>query len=331
MTKAHKGTRASVAVAVVVLASRLMSGQAASPGHAGNPASAAPRTPWGDPDIQGVFTNEEELNVPMERPDRFGGRTVDTIREEELAQVGRESNETRRQGETQNNGFSGLSPQRFDLKPSRAWFVIDPPDGRIPPLTELGRQRSSAYAAQMGAAPTSAESQNLWYRCISLGVPASMMPSVGGAPYRILQSPGFVAIVYERMHEARVVPLDGRPHVATGVTAYMGDARGHWDGDTLVVDTRNIKGQYRVTSAAGPDLHVTERFTPTKSGAIEWRVTIEDQSAWTAPWTFSMPLRRVDESQQPLEEGCHEGNYPLRNMLSGARADDRSTDEATVK
>ena len=158
-----------------------------------------------------------------------------------------------------------------------------------------------------------------------------MMPSVGGATYRILQSPGFVAVVYERLHETRVIPLDGRRHVATTIGAYMGDPRGHWDGDSLVVDTRNIKGRYRVTSAAGPDLHVTERFTPTRSGAVEWRVTLDDPSAWAAPWTFAMPLQRVDESQQPLEEACHEGNYPLRNMLSGARADENSTGAATVR
>jgi hypothetical protein len=147
-----------------------------------------------------------------------------------------------------------------------------------------------------------------------------MMPMPDGATYRIIQAPGYVAIQYEMLHEARVIRLDGWPHVGSAVIAYMGDARGHWDGDALVVETTNIKGQFQMTAAAGEDVRVVERFTPMPSGSLEWTVTIDDPSGWTRPWTFSMPLTRTDESQSPLEQACHEGNYVLRNILSAARA-----------
>jgi len=129
-----------------------------------------------------------------------------------------------------------------------------------------------------------------------------------------------VAIVYERLHETRVIPLDHRPHLSGRITGYMGDARGRWAGDTLIVETTNVKGSVRLTSAAGPNLRIVERFTRSPSGSLERSVTLDDPSAWTRQWTFSMPLRLVDDAQQPLEEACHEGNYPLGNMLSAARA-----------
>jgi hypothetical protein len=286
-------------------------------------AGARPRTPWGDPDLQGVFTNENEVRVPLERPDRFAGRSLESITPRELEELARELNESRRQ-QAESQAFGGLSPQRYDLKPTRAWLIVDPPDGRIPPLTPLGQQRSRAYAERVARTPTSAADSNLWYRCISIGVPRSMMPMVDGAPYRIIQSPGYVVIQYEIMHEARVIPLDRRPHVGQAITGYMGDARGRWDGDTLVVDTTNFKGDFQTTSAAGNELHIVERFRPTKGGSLEWSVTIDDPSGWARPWTFSTPLTKIDDRQGPLENGCHEGNYTLRNILSAARAEDKA-------
>jgi hypothetical protein len=285
-----------------------------------------PRTPWGDPDLQGVYTNEDELRVPMERPARFAGRDLSSITADEMHDVARELNESRARN-PESRAFGGLSPQRYDLKPSRAWLVVDPVEGRIPPLMPLGEQRRNEYAARLSRVPGSAEDTNLWYRCISIGVPRTMMPTPDGATYRIVQAPGYVAIQYETMHETRIVPLDGRPHIGPAITGYMGDARGHWDGDMLVVETTNIKGQFQTTSAAGSGLRIVERFTPAASGALEWSVTIDDASGWTRPWTFSMPLTRADESQGPLENGCHEGNYVLRNILSAARAEEHQPSE----
>ena len=285
--------------------------------------SAAPRTPWGDPDLQGVFSNEHEIGVPMERPERFAGRTLDSITPAELADFARELNESRQRRFSDNAAFAGLSPQRFGLKPTRPWLIVDPPDGKIPPLTALGEQRRRAYAERVARVPAAAQDSNLWYRCISIGVPRSMMPMEDGAAYRIVQSPGYVAIQYEMMHEARVIPVDGRRHLGPAIGMYMSDARGHWDGDTLVVETTNFKGEFQMTSAAGKELRIIERFKPEASGSLEWAVTIDDPTGWTRPWTFAMPLERVAEDQGPLENACHEGNYTLRHILSAARAEEQ--------
>ena len=294
------------------------------------PSSASPaptrrwspaRTPWGDPDLQGVYTNTDEFNVPLERPDRFKGRKVTDITAEELAEFTRQSNDARRRAFEQNNAFRGLAAGNFDLRPSRAWLVVDPPDGRIPPLTTEGQQRQAAFAARLDAPPESAEALNLWYRCISLGVPRSMMPSQDGAPFRIVQAPGFVTIVYERMHEARVIPVGGLPHVGRDMRSYVGDARGSWEDNTLVVETTNFRGEFQMTSAASKNLRVVERFTPAAPRSLEWSVTIDDPAGWTRPWTFTMLLKETKE--QLFEDGCHEGNHVIRNILTAARADER--------
>jgi len=279
------------------------------------------RTPWGDPDLQGVFSNENEVRVPLERPERFAGRSLESITARELDELGRDLNESRRQ-QAESQAFGGLSPQRFDLKPTRAWLIVDPPDGKIPSLTPLGRQRARAFAARTAQTPASAADWNLWYRCISIGVPRSMMPMVDGAPYRILQSPGYVVIQYDIMHEARIIPVDPRPHVGPAIIGFMGDARGRWDGDTLVVETTNFKGEFQMTSAASRDLRIVERFTPVEGRNLQWSVTIDDSTGWTRPWTFAMPLTRMPDDQGPLENACHEGNYTLRNILSAARAEE---------
>jgi hypothetical protein len=269
-----------------------------------------------------VFTNERELGVPLERSDRFAGRTADSVTLQELAAFGRELNEGRQRRAEQ--AFGGLSAQRRDVAPSRAWLLVAPPDGQLPPLTPLGLQRQQAYAAGVQRPLTTAADSNLWYRCISLGVPRSMMPLPDRGTIRIVQAPEYVAIQLEMMHETRVIPLDRRPHVNDAIRMYMGDARGRWEGDTLVVETRNFNGEFQTTSAAGKDLLIVERFTPRPSGSLEWTVTIEDASGWTRPWTFAMPLTRATDDQGPLESACHEGNYPLRNMLSAARAEEQA-------
>jgi hypothetical protein len=162
----------------------------------------------------------------------------------------------------------------------------------------------------------------LYDRCITRGIPSSMMPAGYGSLYEIVQSPGYVAIRYEMIHETRVIPVDGRTHVDESVRQYLGDARGRWEGDTLVVETRNFKAQ-SAPQRASENVVMTERFTPTAPDTLEWTVTFDDASTWVRPWTFSMPLTRIDYSQRPLEYACHEGNYAMRNILSGARAAER--------
>ena len=179
----------------------------------------APRTPWGDPDLQGVYTNIEEQRVPVERPARFAGRTLESITASELAEFARETNT--RAEQRRDRAFAGLSPMRFDLAPSRPWLLTDPSDGRIPALTPLGQARRQAYETRVAQVPAAAQDSNLWYRCISIGLPRSMMPTGDGDTCRIVQSPGFVAVQHEIMHEARVIPLDRRPHVGSALRAYL--------------------------------------------------------------------------------------------------------------
>jgi hypothetical protein len=312
---------------LLAVTSELSAQHAPSDGAAARSAGSPSRTSWGDPDLQGIWTNTNELGVPLERPQRFSGRSHSDITPGDLEEVAREINQRRRQN-PENGAFGGLTAVAgFDLRPSRAWLLIDPPDGRIPALTPAGQDRQAAFEARLRAAPESAAGLNLWYRCISIGVPRSMMPSQDGAPYRIVQAPGIVVISYERMHEARVIPLDGRPHVGDAIRSYMGDPRGHWEDGSLVVETTNFKGAFQMTSAASEKLLVTERFTPISAQAIQWSVTVEDSSAWAQPWTFSMPLTKTTE--QLFEDGCHEGNYTIRNILSGARAEERAAGAST--
>jgi hypothetical protein len=159
----------------------------------------------------------------------------------------------------------------------------------------------------------------LYDRCITRGIPASMMPAGYGSRYEIVQAPDSVAIRYEMIHEARVIPLDRRAHIARSVEQYLGDARGWWDGDTLVVETTNFRGD-SAPQRASAAVKMIERFARTAADTVEWTVTFEDPTTWTRPWTYSMPLTQVDYAQQIYEYACHEGNLAMRHILSGARA-----------
>jgi hypothetical protein len=158
-----------------------------------------------------------------------------------------------------------------------------------------------------------------------------MMPAIYGSSYSIVQGPNTVAITYEMIHETRVISLDSRPHVGTAIASYMGDARGHFEGNTLVVETTNFKDQIAYRNANGATLKIVERFTPINPGTVEWSTTVDDPATWTRPWTFAMNLTKKDPSQQPFEYACHEGNYGLRNILSGARAEERARAAAPSK
>ena len=159
----------------------------------------------------------------------------------------------------------------------------------------------------------------LYDRCITRGIPNSMMPAGYGSRYEIVQSPDTVAIRYEMIHEARVIPLDRRPHIASGLKQYLGDARGYWDGDTLVIETTNFRAE-TAPQRSSESVKMIERFTRTSANTVEWTVTFEDPTTWERPWTYSMPLAQVDYTQRIYEYACHEGNLAMRNILSGARA-----------
>ena len=320
-----------------------------SAGFAGQHAPASyspPRTPWGDPDLQGTYTNKYEQSTPLERPEQFAGRRVDEIRGAELAGIlaTRNTQVVER--------AAGVGPPQFRdtlevTKGSRAWLIVDPPDGRVPPMTPAARKRvgppdpfqdsgiqgivnarvRSPSSFDADSSFKSIEDFDLWERCITRGVPGAMMPHILGNSYEIVQSPGLVAIRYELVHDVRVISLDGRPHVPRAIDLEMGDARGHWEGNALVVESTNFKDRSTYRNANAATLRLVERFTRTSTDQIEWTVTVDDPATWTRPWTFSMPLTRTD-TEPVLEFACHEGNYAVPHILSGAREAERAAESA---
>ena len=287
-----------------------------------------PRTPWGDPDISGAYTNSDESGIPFERPEEFAGRRLEDFTRAELAALTKQRQQQTIERAPGLSEFPGAtSPmhwfENYFAANSRAWLVSDPPDGKVPPVTDEGRKRAGdRAAARTGRGPADSwEDRSLYDRCITRGVPGSMMPAIYGNSYQIQQGPGVVTMTYEMVHDTRVIPLDNRPSLSPKIRQYLGDARGRWDGNTLVVETANFndKVPYRGSS---DQLRIVERFTPIGPDTLEWSITFDDARTWTRPWTFVMNLTH-DESQPPFEYACHEGNYGLRNILSAARADER--------
>jgi hypothetical protein len=288
-----------------------------------------PRTPWGDPDLAGDYNNSDESGIPFEKPDEFKGRRAEDITPAEFARLVQQRQEQTIERTPGLSEFPGAtSPmhwfENYYAANSRPWLVVDPADGKVPPQTAEAQQRARArQQARAGRGPADSwEDRSNYDRCITRGIPGSMMPAIYGNSYRIHQGPGFVTITYEMVGDTRVIPLDGRPHLPGRFRHYMGDARGRWDGNTLVIETTNFtdKTPYRGSS---DQLKLVERFTPLGPDTVEWAVTFEDAHTWARPWTFAMNLTR-DPSQPPFEYACHEGNYGLRNILAAARAEERA-------
>ena len=301
---------AAVAVAAVAAVARreVVAGRVTVP-------YSAPRTPWGEPDLQGTYTNGDEFSAPMERPDAFANRRVQDITSSELVRL----NDERNRAIEAKKGEWDEHPESPRVRNSRAWLVTDPPDGRIPSVTNDSLKRGTARANGLRASDASPWIQaDLVSRCITRGLPGSMLPRIdGNNHYEFVQGPGVVAITYEMMNETRVIPLTGTAHVGAAIRSYMGDARGHFEGDSLVIETAIFSGlaPYRGSSE---HLHLVERFTPIATDRLEWSVTLHDPATWVSPWTFAMTLTRTTE--RPLEFACHEGNYALRHMVSARLA-----------
>ena len=296
-----------------------------------------PRTPWGDPDLQGIFTTDDELGVPFERPEQFAGR--ETITDEEFAQ--REA-QARRLAEADSEEFvvpragagpeggGGTGPPSHWIergKPSkRSSIVIDPADGRIPYLNDAARQRSTmaVNARTSGRRPFDGpEAMDLYDRCITRGFPHVIFPTIYDNTSQIVQGPGFVAIRYEMIHDARVISLEGRDHLSPKIRPYFGDSRGHWEGDTLVVDVTNFPATIVNYRGASASMRVTERFRRVDAGTVRYEVTITDPTTFSRPWTAALSLKKDGRQVQVPEYACHEGNYAMTNILSGARAEER--------
>jgi hypothetical protein len=320
MTARTSSGAAAAVVAVLLIAANAF---AQTPGVA--------RTPWGDPDLQGTFTNKDEVGTPLERPSEFEGRRIEDITPAEVAAILKKRLDDRPRVVAAAPGRIGPIEwqSQVDLtKGSRLWFVTSPPDGKIPPLTVEGHARAAArQEAERERGPADSWLDlDLSARCITHGLPGSMIPGVSGNSYEIFQAPGYVAIRYESINEVRVIPLDGRPHANVRLRAHMGDARGRFQGDALIVETRNFRDESAYRGADPDRLRLVEQFTPKPGGQLEWSVTVDDPSTWTGPWTFSMALTRNSE-ERIIEYACHEGNRAMANTLSGARAEERASQD----
>jgi hypothetical protein len=335
---------------VSLLAALPAAGQTARAGRsdkAKNQAAAerwvAPRTPDGHPDLQGVWISISA--TPLERPKGLENKPL--LTDEEVAELKKRAARIFKTGNsdfaagdnvflaafnnvdqfkspTATHGAEEMIEREFD---NRTSLVVDPPDGRIPSMTPnaLQRQDAIARATQL---PARAEDLNNAQRCISWS-----MPRLGGrygagdlAYYQIFQNAGYVVIYLEIGHEARIIPLDGRPRLSQGVRQWNGDSRGRWDGDTLVVDTTNFSSKSNFMTAA-EGLHVVERFTRTAPDRIKYEIRVEDPATWTRPWSAEMPLKQSREAL--FEYACHEGNFEMvSGMLSAARVKERAAREA---
>jgi hypothetical protein len=319
-------------VALSLLVAAPSQAQQSAPAAPQSPAKfSAPRTPWGDPDLQGSFTNKDENGTPFERPADLTGKISD-FGEKEMAAL-RKARQARAQAGAGRIGGSeeedtGAGPshwyEHLNAANAQPWFVFEPADGKIPALTKDARDRAAArQAARRGRGPADSwTDRSLYDRCISRGIPGSMMPAIYGNAYDITQGPGFVAIRYEMIHETRIIPLNGQAHLPASFRHYAGDARGHWEGDTLVVETTNFNeaSAYR---GASRNLKMTERFTLINPNTIKWEARFEDPSTWERPWAMTMPLKRDNEGGL-FEYACHEGNRGLQNILSAARAEEKA-------
>jgi hypothetical protein len=292
--------------------------------------SYSARTAWGDPDLQGIWSYNDDVNTPFERPSALGGKAE--FGDEELAEVLAERAKRNLERAPTIGGETGAGPTHWyefwNARSTRTSKIIDPPDGRVPALTAEARKREAARAeARKGRGPSDSwEDRSLGDRCIvSRGGWPHVVVNAGsyGNIIRIIQSPGFVVLTHEMIHETRVIPVDGRPHIGSAIRQYLGDPRGHWEGNTLVVEVTNFsdKTDFR---GSRETLRLIERFTRVDANTINYTVTIDDPSTFTRTWTIGVPLTQDKEQTDIFEYACHEGNYAMRNILSGARADDRA-------
>ena len=286
------------------------------------------RTAWGDPDLQGEWTSEGEYGVPLERPAQFGTRRFLTDDEyaKRLEEVRlRDERDLARVNVLAGNVEGPNAPiphwREYNTTSRRTSLIIDPPDGRLPPRTSQARplpvQRCGSL--QRGEPCDSYEDYGLGVRCIvhGGGLPDAMFPAVYNANMRIIQTQGLVAITYELIHDTRIIPLNRTaPPLSPAIRMYMGDARGRWEGTTLVVETTNLKAS---TRGASPGLRLVERFTRTGRNAIDYTVTFIDPATWATPWTAALDLKSRPDDAGVFEYACHEGNYGLEHMLSVSR------------
>jgi hypothetical protein len=335
----------AAAIAVLLLAPAPLTGQARNTGAKAKTRAPAktwtpPRTPYGQPDLQGVWVNNSV--TPLERPKALEGRQF--LTDEEVAELKRRADrlfDPARNGDfvggdnvflialenpehyrnpDSTNSSTLMVAREFD---NRTSLIVDPPDGRVPPLTPEAERKQAAVATARQGPPAGPEDLVNFYRCITFGV-----PRLGGnaanynSYYQILQTPGYVVFFMETIHDARVIPLDGRPHLPGSIRQWHGDSRGRWEGKTLVVDTTNFSPKSSFMGSA-ENLHLVERFTRVAPDTIEYALTLDDPTTWTKPWTALIRLKQTPD--QIFEYACHEGNYDtMTGILAGARAEEKA-------
>ena len=298
----------------------VLCGLLAAPAAAQEPSEFdPPRTPWGHPDLQGIWTSNGVMGVPVEQPKEV--LTAEDVARQERNEALRNQQEPDRDV---NIVWDEPEAPRTIQRPS---LVIDPPNGRIPITAEMQQAVDDWGPTHYGIGITSWTDLDLWDRCITKGFPTVMAPMGYNNAYEIMQTPDYVLIRYEIIHDMRIIPLDGRAPLHENIQQYWGDSRGRWEGNTLVVEVTNFSdktfgtqqplGSYR---GGGSGMRVVERFTLTDENTIDYRATLEDPRAFTAPWTLGIPLIR-DNSYVIYEYACHEGNYGLEHILSAAFKD----------
>jgi hypothetical protein len=320
MTRRLLMTTLATTLLALVLTSVLVSAQAPPPrSTAGGAASSLPRTPWGHPDIAGVWSSDDMRGIPRERPDEFGTRRF--LSDEEYAKRVQRDEQTRKQEGSRVGAFRNDVGTRTFRQTS---LVVDPPDGKIPALTPEGQKRSAArIRGSFGEGPFhSTEDFTLYDRCITRGVVGSLGPAIYGNGVTIVQSPGEVAISYEMVHDTRIISLDDRPRVSQ--RQWLGSARGGWEGDTLVIETTGFTDRTAIQGVRHSEsLRLTERISRVDDQTLDYQVTIEDPVIYTKPWTMVLQLTQPPGFKMFAYE-CHEGNHGLRNILSAERAEDKA-------
>jgi hypothetical protein len=311
-----------VTVAVLLTAGLAVSfaQRQAAPASASKPWTLS-KTPWGDPDLQGVWTSDNNFSVPLERPAGVADKVFLDGKDLEDALAAR----SKLIEGVRDGGAVGAGPphwyENLGARSRRSSLIIDPPNGRLPPLTPEARARAATVdAARAGRGPADSwEDRSLWDRCITVGLPSVMFPTGYNNNVAILQGPGYVTITHEMMHDTRIIPMDGRPHIGSAIRHYMGDSRGRWDGTTLVIDVTNFHPATNYRGAADT-LHLIERYTRTGRNEMRYEVTFDDPRTWERPWTAALDLSPQDGTI--YEYACHEGNRGLENVLRAARFDE---------
>ena len=316
-------------VGIVAILLTLVMGLLAAPaGVAQEGGYAPPRTPWGAPDLTGAWSNK--TTTPLERPAELADQAF--LTEEERAARNPESGVSteERSAFMPTGAYNDFWLEQGELN-LRTSLVVDPPDGRIPRLREQAQRRAAERAEaqrQMGGRWDAAQNNELDDRCIMMNAGPPVLPGGYNNTYQIVQEPGYVAILVEMIHDVRLIPLDERPPISDGIRQWMGNSRGRWEGDTLVVETTNFTGK-TAFRGSGSGLRLVERFTRVAEDTLLYSFTAEDPETWARPWTAEVPMQTT--LGPVVEFACHEGNYSMYNALRGARADEDQAAEDAAK